>query len=230
MDILEKIWALIKSKEPINIALAVELAEGQALDLAYHKLLPLYDRLFPLQKGKTKKEKLIHLFGIEGLSLNEQIPTNLDQLPNLESLILDGTNLQKFQFQKLRTSKNLRLIKLVELKQSGLGQHLYKIPKLEVLNIIYSRIGYLHPDIGKIKSLKALTIQQTDLKELPEELLELKKLKVLSIQQAEINLSFLDIIAQMPQLRILRLSKKLVKKTERERLQRALPNCRISYN
>jgi Leucine-rich repeat (LRR) protein len=228
-DIKKKIWQLIKSKDPINIALAIELAEGQAIDLASSKLISLYNQLYPFSTTSPKKEKLIRLFSSETLNLTEAIPKNIHLLPNLEHLTLDGMTFYKFDLSLLQNCKSLESLKLMQLKQQGLGRDLYKISTLKTLQISFSKIGYLHPNIGKIKALKTLRIEHTDIKVLPEELTQLQSLNVLTLIQPKLELAFLDIIAQMPQLKIIRLAKTLLQKTERQRLQKALPNSKISY-
>lgn len=230
MEIREKIWALIKSKEPTNIALAIELAEGQEFDLKQTELINLYNELYPLTTNNPKKEKLIRLFSTESLNLTKKIPQKIDLLPNLEELTLDGMTFYQFEFANLRKAKALEHLKLVNLKQNGLGKDLHSIPQLKSLSINFSAIGYLHPNIGQMKNLQKIELQYVmDLKKLPEEILQLKNLKVLKILQPKLDLDFLELICQMTQLRIIILDNDLLKKTEREQLQKALPNCRISY-
>ncbi len=154
---------------------------------------------------KLKKIQQLHL---RDLLITDQFLKHLSKLDQLQRLDLQANPISDnglLYLQKLQQLRNLDLSYCKKITDEGL-QHLSGLPKLEDLD------------------LSGCPITDAGMKHLVK-LPQLKKLKLMSTKVTDTGLNQL---AQVKQLRILHLSKKQVTEAELVKIEKALPNCRIT--
>ena len=90
------------------------------------------------------------------------------------------------EFNKICTFSNLRFLSIKFGSANLFYDDIYKLNKLEILNLSGSSLVSLSPKIGDLSSLRELNLSNTYIKKLPDEIQKLKSLK-------ELNLSYTDI-------------------------------------
>ncbi len=101
-----------------------------------------------------------------------------------------------------------------------------KVYKLDLSN---GALYELTKDIKKLKHLQKFFLENNDLENLPEELCELKNLQYFHVQKNKLKSLPLN-IGNLTSLKELDLSNNPLPQSEIDRVKKALPNCKITFN
>jgi len=137
----------------------------------------------------------------------KQLPDNFYQMKNLKTIYMD-------------TETQLLL----------LSPKIKNFSKLEKLLIHKSNIKTLPREIGDLKALKFLSIAWGgDLTEIPKEIGKLEKLEYLDLWRNKLT-TLPEEIKNLKKLKTLRLGENQFSNSEKERIKKLLPNCKIQFD
>lgn len=159
----------------------------------------------------------------------------LDQLPTLEQLHIEISNLTDETLSQLPVLPNLVELHLAgnnhgELNGSGLA-HLAKFPKLTKLQ--FSLINITDDGLKSLGSCEAVTeLSLTECQKITNagiaHLVSLKQLAKLSIWRCEIDDAAIESLSQLKSVRKMSFGGLKISDAGREKLQTALPDCKIN--
>ena len=129
----------------------------------------------PKSIGKLKGLKVLDL----GFNMFKNLPSSIQSLTNLETLILDYNKIVDWDF--LMYVPKLKKLNLIECGIEEVPDTLWSLTSLEHLDLRWNKIAELPKDIGKLESLKVLRLNQNRLKALPQEIGQLHKLEELNL-------------------------------------------------
>ncbi|MFL9833137.1 leucine-rich repeat domain-containing protein [Chryseobacterium terrae] len=156
-------------------------------------------KVIPKEIGKFKN--------LENLNLSRRrltrLPNDIGKLTKMKRLFLSGNNFTSFP--------------------SGITN----MKDLYELSIDFTQIKALPKDIKNLKNLQILNLISAGLTELPEEFGELKKLEYLSLGGNNIK-KFPDSFYKL-NLKMLTFSKAYLSESEKAKIIKAFPNCRILF-
>ncbi|MBM7419540.1 MULTISPECIES: leucine-rich repeat domain-containing protein [Chryseobacterium] len=156
-------------------------------------------KVIPKQIGKFKN--------LENLSLSRRrltnLPAEIGKLTKMKRLFLSGNNFTSFP--------------------SGITN----MKDLYELSLGFTPIKALPKDINKLKNLQILNLMSAGLTELPEKFGELQKLEYLSLSGNNIK-KFPNSFYKL-NLKMLTFSKAYLSESEKEKIKKAFPKCRILF-
>lgn len=156
---------------------------------------------------------LLHARNLRHLDLSSNLLSHLDsidfsKLASLESLDLHGNRLSKVN-DSLSKLTNLQTLNISSNVLTELSESICKISSLKQLDISFNKVITLPDEIGLLTNLEELAISNNYLtKRLPDTIVHLSKLTDLDIRYNK--LQSIDILSQLPMLKVLYCSKNSV--------------------
>ena len=133
----------------------------------------------------------------------EELPPEIGQLHNLQSLRLTGNQLRQLP-PEIGELKNLQSLHLSRNQLSQLPPEIGELKNLQSLHLCTNNLRKLPPEIGELKNLQLLRLRSSNLSQLPSEISQLKNLQLLHVSENNLsklssevgqlkNLKFLDL-------------------------------------
>ena len=164
------------------------------INLCYNKF-----QFFPTQLSILPQLKRIVIWG-DSMTV---VPNNIKHLKNIEEINMELNHITSFPkgMSKLKRLKKLTVWNN-NLTEEGI-MPLYKLKRLEVLDIRQNNISYILPKIKKLTYLSNLTLSSNPLSKLPAELSQLKALRQLGLGELSAMdwVSAFSIMGTLPNLR-----------------------------
>jgi len=130
--------------------------------------------------------------------------------------------------KKLSKLKKIVSINLLGNKFQSFPIVLSKLTTLDEISLSSNQLTYVRPEIGKLKNLRILIMNYNQLKELPREIGELTNLLYLEIGNNQLT-SLPDEIKYLTSLQELYINRNKLSETEKQRIQKLLPQCIIHF-
>jgi SmpA / OmlA family/Leucine rich repeat len=131
-----------------------------------------------------------------------KIPKELNQFKNLEKLLIIDDDLSNADFSVLLDLKKLKSLGFQNCKLNKVPPQIFKLHKLEVLNLFWNNLTYIPDKVYSLTLLKDLNIGSNNLNLLSPKIANLKCLESLTVDATEIE-SYPDTITVSKNIKIL---------------------------
>jgi len=152
-------------------------------------------------------------------------------LPNLETLVLDRTDLAALppEVANLKRLKVLYLGGNPHLDLDKTFALLASLPTLERLGLDDNALTAVPPGVGALKTLRILSLSRNQLRWLPPELARLTALGSLNLVQNEFA-DLPDVLTRLPRLKTVYVSGNLIDSERATRFRRKAPQVSVSWH
>lgn len=142
-----------------------------------HELVLFRNSLKVFPQGLGLINTLLNLYIEEDIN---SIPEEFSSHLNLKSFFFKSNNLFRLhdKFGDFPSLIELMIFGKLEI----LPKTIYKMKKLEFLDLYNNSILKIHPEISFLKNLKFLSLRRNKLKNFPKEIFEMRKLKIIDIR------------------------------------------------
>lgn len=184
---LAKIQQLIATTDLNNIRLALQLAEGNGIELQLEGFRTLYawlgkhERTFYVQNEPLSIELMLqHLFQLSEIDIDmlgiKEIPPLLGQLQQIESLTIQQNRLHEIPTCVYALS-NLKFLSISSNYIGSVSSEITKLKALTYFSLIRNRLEHIPSGILSLQNLKVLNLRRNQIKELPKGIANLEKLE-----------------------------------------------------
>ena len=208
---LHNINQLIYSGEIENIELALTMAEGLGMQNSF--VLSWMD--------------IARAFSYVQIS-RHNVAEQIGKLINREELYFNSYSAFKSIPKNIGFLKNAFILKCGNNQIAHLPNSICQMTQLITINLSKNRLRKLPEDIGQLSRLRRLYLSKNNLKELPKSICELELLRELNLCKNRLERLPED-IGRLKSLKCLQLTSNKIAQKEQQRIQQALPNCKIIF-
>jgi|GEM_PF-4477279 hypothetical protein len=120
---------------------------------------------------------------------------------------------------------------MVDMRSRGLteiSRDVWKYGHLKILRLSHNRIAHLPPEIGELEDLEELDLSDNQLTHLPPEIGKLKNLEELDLSDNQLT-HLPPEIGKLKKLKYLHLGGNPLPRSEKDKIKKLLPECRIYW-
>ena len=209
-------------EKPKNITVLpdeiTKLKNLEYLDLQYCNMNSV-----PAQIGELKKLRGLNLWN----NKLKSIPAQIGELRNLTLLFLGNNEVDTIPAQ-IFGLKNLKMLVLDETNLKNLPPEIGHMKNLTWLFLDHNQLSILPPQLYELKNLNRLGLNANNLTSLSPRIGDLKELTYLDLADNQLTTLPMQ-ISKLKNLRTLDLALNPIPESEKEKIKKLLPNCKIEF-